>query len=594
MRSNPGQVLTRNALLAGALRSSLIGPEFAALSRLAVRISRFFGPAAAVHCFPHAAGEHVGLALLEQRVVIVNSDVLGPEPARVSMGRARDRRRLIVWLGLLAHENGHLDFDLIEIIARASEDGLGPYVELLGEARMEYRQSEKRPHTTRFLTACAADIVTPKIAAATASAQSKRGAGLAGCYLVAREHAGILDAEAVAPARALCRRLLGDVDAGRLEALLEEAVVVADDDWETRRAHAERLRELLDDELAGANLPLDDGAWSESGGSGDGEAGGDGQGGDAWERIVEALRRGSEQAQDRLDKDKPDQRGPRIAQQVAERLRRDRDVANGEEARKRGRGGRQAGAPSGRELPDHLNRPAVMQERVARRRLVNRIQRVRSVRCVRQSEQLPPGRMRGRGAVQLGSELARGAPLRGRPFVRRHHVKGELLRPEALILVDTSGSMAMFEPVLGSVCWVVAGAIRDVRGRVCATAFGDGIGCVLDSDDTLEKVPELRCGGGTSYLGAALSLGRGQVPLTNRRLPRLVVVISDGLWIDDGGERQITALRDDGVPTLHIGVGLEPAGDYGAEQMVCVNDPLDVERVIGDGICDAMWAHLGR
>ena len=209
---------------------------------------------------------------------------------------------------------------------------------------------------------------------------------------------------------------------------------------------------------------------------------------------------------------------------------------------------------------------------------------------------MPPGRFKGTQAVKLAAERARGAVPTARPFRRREKIRGELLRPQVAIALDTSGSMGPYQPVLGSVAWVTCGAVADRRGRFHVSAFGDGIGEILASGDPLRKVPEVQTGGGTSYLAEAIEMSLKTLPLHDRRQPRVVVIVSDGEWIDpDGRAADLLAdLRGEQVAVCHIGIGRPPHVADEADAAATVTDPLTSERVIGDAIVRAMELHLGR
>ncbi len=454
---------------------------------------------------------------------------------------------------------------------------------------MEARQAAVRPHTHHLLRASARDIIWPLIAehAAEYPQPDRALAAQVGCYIVGRGHAGVLTTADVAPARQLCEGLLGSADMARLESILAQQVALPDEDVEDRCRLARELADLVGD-------PPPD-AHSGQGGNGGGPGTGDGPA-DVMRRIEEALESASDQAAETLDEAAQGRAGDtagRLPAKVLDELREDPVVAG---PAQQATGGRYAGIPSGRPIPDHGDRPPIPHEIAARRQLARRLARVRFVRDRARLRDMPPGRFKGSQAVKLAAERARGAVPTARPFRRREKIRGELLRPQVAIAIDTSGSMSSYEPVLGSVAWVIAGAVADRRGRFHVSAFGDGIGELLPAGDPLRKVPEVRTGGGTSYLAEAIELSLEALPLRDRRQPRVVVIVSDGEWIDPEGRAAslLSGLRSSKVAICHIGIGRAPHVADQADAAATVTDPLTTERVIGDAIVRAMEAHLGR
>ncbi|MCA1700179.1 MAG: hypothetical protein LC790_15250, partial [Actinobacteria bacterium] len=320
------------------------------------------------------------------------------------------------WLGVLAHENGHLDFsDHKASNAAIARGGPEAYVTLLEEPRMEARQASVRPHTHQLLRASANDVIWPLVAEHVAEhPQPDRAlAAQVGCYIVGREHAGILTAAEAAPARQLCETLLGTADMARFDSILARQVSLPDDDVENRARLARELQELVGDPPAGAPPPAGPGQGGEAGTGGQaqvpdakqpdqgGDGGDDGGGGaihdgredpnDTLRRIKQALEGASGQAADTLEEASHGKAGNtvgRLPARVLDELREDPEVAGPAHGAS---GGRYAGIPSGRPIPDHGNRAPIPHEIAARRKLAQRLARVRFVRDRSRLNDMPPG-----------------------------------------------------------------------------------------------------------------------------------------------------------------------------------------------------------
>ncbi|MCA1700180.1 MAG: VWA domain-containing protein [Actinobacteria bacterium] len=106
----------------------------------------------------------------------------------------------------------------------------------------------------------------------------------------------------------------------------------------------------------------------------------------------------------------------------------------------------------------------------------------------------------------------------------------------------------------------------------------------------------MKTGGGTSYLAEAIGMSLETLPLYDRRQPRVVVIVSDGEWIDpeDRAAGLLAELREQKVAICHIGIGRPPHVADQADAAATVTDPLTTERAIGDAIVRAMELHLAR
>jgi Mg-chelatase subunit ChlD len=174
------------------------------------------------------------------------------------------------------------------------------------------------------------------------------------------------------------------------------------------------------------------------------------------------------------------------------------------------------------------------------------------------------------------------------------HVRAPIEEPHVALIIDTSGSMAGYEPALGLIAWILHEGLRTFGGRLAIALFGNGAELLTDGATGLRDVPGVRTGGGTAFAGDALELATDRLEMTNPRRPRFAYVLSDGGWYDTrAGVQRIRALREHGVPTIHLSIGAEPLS-VEADRIVVIDDPADaLERIAADTVT-ALRAATGR
>ena len=101
-------------------------------------------------------------------------------------------------------------------------------------------------------------------------------------------------------------------------------------------------------------------------------------------------------------------------------------------------------------------------------------------------------------------------------------------------------------------------------------------------------MPGIRTGGGTAFGADAISLCADQLELDNPRRPRFVYCLSDGGWYDtERGVAKIRALRQAGVPTIHIAIGMPPLS-VEADRVVTTDDPATAMDLIAADTIEAL------
>jgi hypothetical protein len=270
-----------------------------------------------------------------------------------------------------------------------------------------------------------------------------------------------------------------------------------------------------------------------------------------------------------------------------------------EQAARRGRAadarnGAGTGAPTGR-MPDRgVDRPPFPDEVHEAQRIAKRLLRARTLGQRRIDKRMPGGRFDGRSYARRRFERAAGRPASSHPWTITREITAPLEEPQALLVVDTSGSMGAHEYALGPIVWIVTTAFRAVGGKVATVLFGNAAALLSDGTEPMAKVPAIHVAGGTAFAGDAIAIGAGHLEIENRRRPRAVYIVSDGGWIDTSAAvRKIRDLAELAVPTIHISIGIEPLS-VEASRVCVIVDPADVSEIIGRETVDALQAKRGR
>jgi hypothetical protein len=162
------------------------------------------------------------------------------------------------------------------------------------------------------------------------------------------------------------------------------------------------------------------------------------------------------------------------------------------------------------------------------------------------------------------------------------------------VLVDVSGSMSPHTAGIASSLWVVSNAVSDIGGRTCGIAFGDAVELVSGPISPPRQVIEFVADGGTELADVAFALADETLSLSGGSGPRLVVVVSDGVWVIDGEERRaqarIAALRARGCGVIQVGIGSEPR-PHGSDRSCAISDPDDLARIVGTAAVQALAEH---
>jgi hypothetical protein len=219
------------------------------------------------------------------------------------------------------------------------------------------------------------------------------------------------------------------------------------------------------------------------------------------------------------------------------------------------------------------------------RRYANRLRQAITCGTRQIDKRTPGGRFDGRAYARGRAEHAAGRPLTTHPWRVTRQVSAPIQEPHVGLIIDTSGSMGGYEYALGPIAWILTDGLRQIGGR-CATAlFGNGVSLLADGTRPLAKVPGIRTGGGTAFAGDAIELVTEQLEITNPRRPRFVYLLSDGGWSDTrAGVERIRWLAAQGVPTIHLSIGMAPLS-VECDRITVITDPAQaLDQIAADTV----------
>jgi hypothetical protein len=538
---------------------------------------------------------------LQSRTVYLDSDALLGSRAAIAAGKL-EPRAILRCFGVALHETLHAkhtkrwaiehDLELSESNDPADRQ-LAVDRRLLEEPRMEaHGVREFLPETLRgrfvrrALQAAVIDVILPAFAEqvlaadAAGAAPSRDLAARSSVYLQARTHYGTVDDSVLESLRAVWEAVLGASDLKALDELYAKVIWIPDGDIERLDAAARAYREIVGEpEASGAN-----GAGNASSASGSADEGTQ-PGGNAGAPAEKGAVAGS--LADAIEQAIANARGTQLEQLNAEvdlqEVLRDA-AARGSDQAKLGRG-RGTGIPTGR-MPDRgADRPPFPDEVQQARRYASRLRQA-ITRGTRQIDKRTPGGcFDGRAYARGRAEHAAGRPISTHPWRVTRQVAAPIQEPHVGLIIDTSGSMGGYEYALGPIAWILTDGLRQIGGR-CATAlFGNSAELLADGSRPLPLVPAIRTGGGTAFAGDAIELVSDQLEMTNPRRPRFVYVLSDGGWADTrAGVERIRWLAEQGVPTIHLSIGITPLS-VECDRVTVITDPAQaLDHIAADTV----------
>jgi hypothetical protein len=579
---------------------------------------------------------------LRSRTVYLDSELIGTR-SEIVEGKL-DRYQVVVCFGVAFHEVGHAKHTKTWVdtyekkLAEAGRDVLVADRRLLEEPRMEahtVRDHGERTARGRFirrsLTACATSVllgsVINQIAMLGLAGQpvTRDVCGKSMIALAARTHYGVIDPSTLEDLNTLWEAVLGADDVTALHELFARLILIVDGDLEALDKIAVEYRKLIGPPdppppspasgggtaghsaaaQAGSGAP-EDGA-SEAGesgaeGSDGGEPGSDAQApGSAGASGAEPQNRDGSSSDGEQTGARPTFGSLGEALEVAgEQARANQLQQLNEEAvlsevlaRAQGQpdpasGGHGTGAPTGRMPKRGVDRPPCPDEVRAAIQFANRLEQARTQSLKQISKRTPGGRFHPRNHLRAMAQRQHGQPVTAHAWSLERVMRNPIRGPHVIFIVDTSGSMEIYEYALGPIVWIIDTGLRMVGGRMATGLFGNSAELLSDGRSPLRLVPAIRTGGGTAFAGDAMVMCADELEMENFQRPRLAYILSDGGWYDtEAGVTKIEWLAALGVPTIHIALLHEPLSVLAARISV-ISDPADALTVVAEDTVAAL------
>lgn len=477
------------------------------------------------------------------------------------------------FVGAMAHEVAHarysvampLDLALARWGAGSDVPGGGEsyspreldVVFALEESRVEALLLRRRPELRVFLRRMALEIVNKDFRVAG----TRYGASMGAALTVARVDAGSVSREAGKRFGKALRERLSYETLLALRVLWREYQALEPGslaEWphaEVKRIAADWIRVVAEDEHEDEDSGSDSGNSDLSGSAGeaDGASGESGESGEPGEfaesgglaDVLDQIAReeGVDADTDVGEQVRRESEARRVEERAVDADRRARGKSAADKAFRRSRAGSERGHARGprrsgrraveRRAPSPAERAAavVLARELAKVSVVDKV-------VVRGISALPPGRLRGSGAVLEAAQRSQGVEVSARPWnsVSRRRVESGSLR--VAVLADVSGSMGMSEEPLGVMSYVIAGACGKVDARYCAVLFGDEAEGVVAAGTRVGEVCVADACDGSEAVGDALRVADGELDLLDGGSggggARVVVLLTDAHFVDRG------------------------------------------------------------
>lgn len=485
--------------------------------------------------------------------------------------------------GALVHEAAHAEHSTwtpADVTAHPS-NAVAAAV-LLEESRIEAAHLAGRPSDRLWLRAGTTTVVWPELSAT--GVNGRDCAAQAAALVLARVDAGILTTDEVAPLRKAVASVLGADVLEELEHLWRAAHVVEDGD---RQA-------ILDlGEVWCRAIGLDPGAQAPIGtphGHGPVDPSGTPSGAPVTGALLDptgAVVASAAQVQTAVETE--------VAASVAEGA----DAANraAKEHLRQIKGERAAKKAFGPSRTRIRTRPPTDAERGAAAALAKQLRAAtyRDRTATKTQTELPPGRLRMRGAMVREAQRAAGAIPTAKPFTQtiRRTVEHPPLRVG--IAIDTSGSMSCAEQPLSSAAWVLSTAVAaaDPASTTATVGYGNArLKTFTRPGKAPAGAPVIRARGGDERFCEAVDALDAALGLTRPGAARLLVVVSDGQYYSDerrGGAARIKRLTATGCAVLWLTLTGRSDVLGNATELV-ISDPATAGAEIGRAAVKALAA----
>ena len=500
--------------------------------------------------------------------------LLDPESIRPHL--PADRYRYPAAWGGLVHEAAHAEHSTwtpAEVTGHPS-NAVAAAV-LLEEPRIEAAHLAGRPHDRLWLRAGTTTVVWPALS--TAGVVSRLSAARAAALVLARVDAGVLTPDETEPLRRTVAAALGEDVMRELERIWRAALVAEDGDRET-------MLEL------GAAWCRAAGVDPQAHASADGPCG---------HGIGDPATRSGKMA------DAPDEQMARVSADIEAAVAADVSAEVTDTAREADReaaeflrivkGKRAAKKVFGRDLTRAKTRPPTDIERGAAAALAKQLRRAayRDRTVTKTSAELPPGRLRMRGAMVRDAQRAAGSIPNAKPFTQT--VRRTVERPPLRvgIAVDTSGSMKSAADPLASAAWIIASAVAaaDPDSATATVGYGNGrLRAYTKPGLAPAAAPIIPISGGDERFCEAVDALDAGLGLTQPGAARLLVVVSDGQYFADerrDGAERVRKLTASGCPVLWLTLTGSSWVIPGVAELV-ISDPATAGAEIGRAAVKAL------
>jgi hypothetical protein len=538
------------------------------------------------------------------------------DPDKVDVHDALWRAEHSAATGAIFHEAAHAAhtrWDHKELVGHyGATPKMIDVIVTLEEPRIEANMVRTRPESRSFLRSCGMEIVgrdfhfgdTPYAAAAAAG------------LLLARVDAKVLSKAEAAPFRREIVAVLGEDVLARLEPLWQRFLRLHDTDYEgmvqVAREWLDVLGEDADDTegMVGESMTSDgegepgegegEGEGSGKGESGEGEGEGSGEGSGSLDDKIKGKAREVETVADR----------EHVTERASERSKRARAEREADgERRKAGKGphteafgtGKHGYTPEGFAHLSHTRQPAA-EERRAARRLASALERIdyRDRAVSKVTSALPPGRLRGRAAVQDAAARAAGRESEAELWTGKRRQRVDSTPLSIGFMVDISGSMSSAMEPLASTQWVVSTAGAHIDAKVASVHFGDKVHGVTPAGVKERGVRVFGpWDGSEAFRDGALAID-AELNLLDGRGARLLFVASDGVFVVDSdadyARSFVPLAQRKGVAVIFLDfTGHMSFGSYGAQVVNCQRmSPVEVAQVVGKAAAKELARIDGR
>lgn len=467
------------------------------------------------------------------------------------------RLRHPAFCGAIAHEAGHATYSvhvpaqlaaLTETLADDDDDTPpAPFytrreidlLSMLEESRVEARMiadGHVKSWEAPFLVRMALEVVLGEFRVA----ETPYGASIGAALTLARVDAGSLDAESGKRFRKMILAS-GMLDAPTLDALRRlwreyqgiratvAAVLAGTAEWPHDRA-----RRIARDwiELVRSSDDDDDLADPGEGGgeSGEGDKGEGGKPSTLGDALGDLAREESLDAEGAIGD----------AERAEARERVVAEVKAGTEQRKSGKEAEERvyGAHSGGPTTMGTTIRGVRTPSGAERAAAVRFQRELSraafadVERITTTSVMPPGRLRGRGAVMGAAQVAQRQTVTAEPFRGTRRVHTDQTKLRVAVLTDISGSMGRSEEMSAVLSYVLARGAVGADAKVASILFGQKSYGVVKPGQKVDHVVVPRANHSTEVVKPGLMAADFLLDLTTGTGARVAIIISDAQLVD--------------------------------------------------------------